>query len=415
MSGASVLHVLSQRPSLTGSGVTLDALVRHADRAGWDQHAVVGIPAEERGRALEHLPADRVHPVLFGDGGDLPFPVPGMSDVMPYASTRFGAMDEGQLDAYRDTWRRHLERVVEEVRPAVIHAHHLWIVASLLREVAPGVPVVSHSHATGLRQMELCPAAARAVRESCRRLDRFAVLHRGHARLVAGALGVPRERIAVVGAGYREELFHCRGRAEDVPPRLLYVGKFAAAKGLPWLLDAFEELRRERPGLELHVAGAGGGMEGEELARRMADLAPAVRVHGMLDQPRLAEVMRCSTVCVLPSFYEGLPLVLVEALACGCRLVATDLPGVAEELAPHLGEALEVVPLPRLERVDRPVAADQAAFTANLARALRRALDASPLEPDPDSLAPFTWGAVFARVETLWRALLAGEGGPQGA
>ena len=56
--------------------------------------------------------------------------------------------------------------------------------------------------------------------------------------------------------------------------------------------------------------------------------------------------MRRSTVCVLPSFYEGLPLVLVEALACGCRLVATDLPGVVDELAPRIGAALELVELP---------------------------------------------------------------------
>ncbi len=37
-----VLHILSQRPSLTGSGVTLDAVVRHADAAGWEQQVVVG-------------------------------------------------------------------------------------------------------------------------------------------------------------------------------------------------------------------------------------------------------------------------------------------------------------------------------------------------------------------------------------
>ena len=44
MPAPTVLHVLSQRPSLTGSGITLDALVRHS-LPGWQQHAVVGVPA----------------------------------------------------------------------------------------------------------------------------------------------------------------------------------------------------------------------------------------------------------------------------------------------------------------------------------------------------------------------------------
>ena len=78
-------------------------------------------------------------------------------------------------------------------------------------------------------------------------------------------------------------------------------------------------------------------------------MAPSVVQHGQLSQPELAEVARRSTVCVLPSFYEGLPLVLVEALACGCRLVATELPGIVEELAPRLGDALTMVELPSLE------------------------------------------------------------------
>jgi len=64
----------------------------------------------------------------------------------------------------------------------------------------------------------------------------------------------------------------------------------------------------------------------------------------------------------LPSFYEGLPLVLVEARACGCRLVATDLPGIRERLLPVLGDELALVELPRLTGVDKPVAADLPAF-----------------------------------------------------
>ena len=53
---------------------------------------------------------------------------------------------------------------------------------------------------------------------------------------------------------------------------------------------------------------------------------------------------------VLPSFYEGVPLVLAEAAACGCRLVATALPGVREALAPRFRD--RVIALTPGESVD---------------------------------------------------------------
>ena len=103
-------------------------------------------------------------------------------------------------------------------------------------------------------------------------------------------------------------------------------------------------------------------------------------------------------------------LVLVEALACGCRLVATELPGIAEELAPRLGDALTMVELPRLETVDRPHPDDLPAFVGHLEAAIENALDAPPID-DParntsETLSHFTWETVYDRVETVWKSLV---------
>ena len=260
-----VLHLLSQRPALTGSGVTLDALVRQAAAAGWEQRVVVGVPA---GEPVPEVGGLNPEPVTFG-AGELDFPVPGMSDVMPYRSTRFAAMDPAQLARYREVWRRHVAGAVERFAPDVIHSHHVWLLSALVKDVAPAVPVVTQCHATGFRQTELCPHLTAEVRSGCRRNERFVVLHTGHAERLAAVLEVPRERVHVVGAGYRDDLFHARGRLPLSPPRLLYVGKYSAAKGLPQLLDAFERLRRTRPGLVLEVAGSGGGAEADALRARM--------------------------------------------------------------------------------------------------------------------------------------------------
>lgn len=405
-----VLHVLSQRPSRTGSGITLDAVARLAEKSGWTQAAVVGIPSGDTNTAVGLLNSESIHPVRFMDENpgnqptDLNFPVPGMSDVMPYPSSVWSTLGADQLQAYRNVWTDHLKEVIRKFKPGLIHTNHIWLVSSMLKDIAPNLPVVTTCHATGLRQLELCPHLAGEVISGCRRNDHFLVLRRDHAADLAKTLKIPKNRISLAGAGFRDEIFHTGNPAQQPTRRdLLYVGKFSQAKGLPWLLDAFEVLRTQNPDLRLHIAGDGSGAEAEILRARMQAMAPAVFMHGMLDQEKLAQLMRRCRVCVLPSFYEGVPLVLVEAAACGCRLVSTALPGVLEQIAPILGSNIELVPLPRLTRVDKPLAEDLPLFTENLVSALNTA-SAAAESPAPN-LDSFTWSTVFSRVESVWQSI----------
>lgn len=399
-----ILHVLSQRPSLTGSGVTLDAVVRCAAAAGHEQRVVVATPADDPIPPVGGLPADCVHPLLFGKP-PLDFDLPGMSDVMPYPSSRFADLGPERLALYREAWIAHLRPLVAAFEPQLIQSHHVWLVSALLKDVAPEVPVATQCHATGLRQMVLCPHLADGVRAGVARNDAFLVLQRDHARLLRDHLGIDEARIAIVGAGYREDVFNARGRARDGAPALLYAGKLSASKGLPQLLDVFERIAARRPGLRLHVAGSGSGPEADAIRARIERMRPGVVPHGQVAQAALAELARRATVFVLPSFYEGLPLVLVEALACGCRVVATALPGIVEELAPRLGSALNTVELPRMASVDRPSPEGLPAFLEHLQRAIESALDAPPLREPPAGLADFTWASVFARIDRVWRSL----------
>ncbi|MFV1958879.1 MAG: glycosyltransferase family 4 protein, partial [Planctomycetota bacterium] len=404
MSGR-VLHLLSQRPARTGSGITLEALLREAGGRGWRQAAVVGIPAGAPRPALPRLDPGDVHPLWFG-AGDLDFPLPGMSDVMPYPSSRFRDLSPAQIERYRSAWRDHVARVIDAFRPDLVHAHHLWLLSALVKDVAPEVGLVVHSHATGLRQMARCPHLGEVVAAGCVRADAVLALSHVHARAVARALCVPRAEVHVVGAGYDSAHFH-PGPAGEARERegILYVGKVARAKGVPWLLDAFDRLRRRHPGARLHVAGSGAGPEAEALGARLRTTSGVV-VHGHLDQAALARLMRRVTVFVLPSLYEGLPLVLVEALACGARSIVTALPVVTEDLVPALGDLIGLVPCPRLEGSDEVAAADEACFVAALEAALERALGQGAIEEEGlDRLAPFTWDAVFARIERIWGGL----------
>ncbi len=400
MSGK-VLHLLSQRPGRTGSGITLEATLREAKRAGWDQTAIVGIPSDEPDPSIGGLPTNRIHPLRFEEG-KLDFPLPGMSDVMPYHSSRWSSLSRGQLDQYRQAWRLHIGEILRRENPDIIHSHHIWLMSSLLPDLAGGRPIVLQCHATGLRQMELCPHLADEVRDGCSRADRFIALHEDHVALLESELGVSRSAIDQIGSGYRDDLFHTRGRVKRPGHTLLYVGKYSAAKGLPQLLDVMEQMGD----VKLHVAGSGSGSEADSIRRRMEGNG-AVTLHGQIDQADLARLMRRCDVCVLPSFYEGVPLVLVEAAACGCRLVSTDLPGIRNVLAPVLGRTILLVDPPPMEGIDRPAANALPHFVDRLGTAIRTALTCT-LPPVDTSM--FAWNSIFMQVESAWRSALAEKG-----
>ncbi|MCB9892436.1 MAG: glycosyltransferase family 4 protein [Planctomycetes bacterium] len=398
-----VLHLLSQRPGLTGSGVTLEALIREGTRAGHEQAVSFATPFDAPVEGVGGLRGAALHPLTFGDG-ERPYPVPGMSDVMPYPSTRFAAMGAALVQRYRDDWYAHLRRVIGAFRPDVIHAHHLWLMTAALHAMERDVPVVMHGHGTDLRQLDLCPDLVDEVVTGCREHDALCVLHEEHARLYAARYGIDPERIAIVGSGYRDDVFHPRGRAVSPSSRVLYAGKLSDSKGVPALLAAIERLVSRFVCVTLEVAGGGSGEESDRILARIAALGPHVRYLGRLDQMALADRLRAADVFVLPSYYEGLPLVLVEALACGCRLVCSDLPGVRQSLAPRLGDALQLVSMPRMASVDRPVEDDVPAFVERLADALETSLARPPLELDSleARLAPFGWSRVFQSVERVW-------------
>jgi glycosyltransferase involved in cell wall biosynthesis len=432
-----ILHILSQRPNLTGSGVTLDAVIQNATLAGYEQYAIVGTPINDPHPDVGGLPEDHVFPLYFASDNDdtttssgrpdLPFLLPGMSDVMPYPSSRWSDLTEDQIRLYCQMFAIHVQYVIDETQPDLLYSHHIWLLSSILKSIAApqNLPVVTHCHATGLRQMVLCPHLADRVRMGCSEIDQFVVLHDEHKAILTEALQIPNpdERIHVVGAGYNQDIFFhaSQGRTVNADSKndnnknntLVFAGKLSNAKGLPQLLDAVEHLSStgRYSHLKLHVAGSGAGEEALAIQQRMDRMTDTVVVaHGRLSHEQLASLLRQAAVFVLPSFYEGLPLVVVEAAACGCRVVCTNLMGVTQHLQPSLGaDTMELVPLPRLENADVPNPDDLPEFVQQLERAIEAALQKPPLEDPTEAVRSFTWETVFQRIETVWITLLGGE------
>lgn len=405
-----ILHLLSQHPESTGSGIYLRQVIRRAAAAGHCNGLVAGVSGAMTPR-LEGLAAENCQFVRFGQGS-LDFAIPGMSDVMPYPSTVFGDLSEQQLFVYLKAFATAITSAVATFRPDIIHSHHLWLMSALARELCPTIPMVTSCHATDLRQFRQCPRYRQMVAPACRRLERVLALGPSQQQEIVELYGVQAERIEVVGAGFDEEVFVSAAKELPPPLQLLYAGKLSLAKGVDVLLTTFAEL--ERSDLHLHLAGSAAGPEEDRCRFLAARCGGRVTLHGHLAQTALAALMRRCHLFILPSFYEGLPLVLLEALASGCRLIVNDLPGCRELLQGFDPRLVSFVELPVLASLDRPAEADMVSLRQRLGQAITLMADRIAGEKalgmaDASGIGErFGWQAVFARIEVAYAKAMAG-------
>ena len=232
------------------------------------------------------------------------------------------------------TWRR-----LAREKPALLHVHHVWpaadrYLASLA--AAAGVPhlvvtehIVGRSHSLGqqrlklreLEQAEVVTAVSAAVADS-----------------LVSDYGAPRGRIRVVPNGAElpdEEVEHPAARRlrEDLGvgmlrPLWVCAGRLEEQKGQDVLLAALAEVRLR--GLEFVAVLAGEGSRRGALEARTRELGleAHVRFPGQVED--LGPLLAAADAVVLPSRWEGLPLVLLEAMARGRPVVATPVGGIPE-------------------------------------------------------------------------------------
>ena len=135
--------------------------------------------------------------------------------------------------------------------------------------------------------------------------------------------------------------------------------------------------------LELVCAGGAGNKEEYQEILELAEKSryPVVFT-GRLNQKDLAGWYNRSDIFVLPSFYEGIPLTVIEALACGLRVVLTDLPGVGDWLREFVSDAdIRYVTLPTVVDTDEAVPEELPAFEMRLAKALTESIHSGASQP----------------------------------
>ena len=394
-----ILTISAQKPDSTGSGVYLAQTARRFFEAGHDVAVVCGA-APEDDPAASLGPGIAVFPVRF-ETEELPFRICGMSDVMPYPATRYRDLTPDQAGRFKRAFARAIAEMDERFRPDLIICHHLYLATAVARETLPHRRVCAVCHSTDLRQYAQHGLERPYIAQQVRALDGILALHKAQAAEIEELFDVPAERVSVVGTGYDADVFNVGEgrlpRAAEGGAHLLYVGKIGFAKGVESLLRAADLLAADGVAFSLDLVG-GHSDEGEyrRIADRASRCAVSPRFLGKVPTERLVEAYRASDVFVLPSFFEGLPLVIAEALACGCKVVATDLPGIREFYGRFLPDApIVYVAPPVMEDVDKPHADELPAFERRLANAIERAIALPPHACDASGL---SWGRLAERM-----------------
>ena len=235
-------------------------------------------------------------------------------------------------------------RTLHYLRPAVVHGH--WILPqgltmALLSFRFPQ-PFVLTSHGADLYALR--GLGWRFLKRwVCARMTAITVVSRGMCDAIE-ALGVPAEKVSVKPMGVDlDQRFSADARVLRQPKQLLFVGRLVEKKGLRYLLEALPRVLEQHPEVTLVIAGF--GPEEATLKALSAKLGIDDRVTflGAVTQEALPALYRQAGLFVAPftaaksGDQEGLGLVLVEALGCGCPVLAGDVPAVRDVL-PEQGQ-----------------------------------------------------------------------------
>lgn len=369
-----VLHVLAQLPLKTGSGVYFTNVIEGLKEYKNVEQASIYATTKEYD--INILEKSKQYEVVF-ESDELPFSIVGMSDIMPYRNTLYSEMTEEMIVAWQNVFREKLLKIREEFNPDKIITHHLWILSSIVCEVFKDKKIIAICHNTDIRQAEKNIDFKEKYIKNFDKIDKVFSLSSFQFDDITKIFCIPKEKIINIGAGYNEKIFYPLEKYKDKKNvDLIYAGKFDESKGFYELIKAFRVISEKRNNVNLTLIGD----VNDENREKIQDLTQNLKnleIYNVKNQKELGNVIREKDVFILPSYFEGLGLIAVEALGSGLRAVTTNIAGLMEFLGETVNksELIEYVEMPTIYDVDKAVEAEKPEFVQRLAKTIEIQID----------------------------------------
>ncbi|NQT04248.1 MAG: glycosyltransferase [Planctomycetes bacterium] len=226
----------------------------------------------------------------------------------------------------------------EGFKPNVIHAnvYSAGELAVILGQLFR-IPVVITEHYTGFPMKILPKREIKKARFAMRRAKMILPVSEYMRRSIESY--DIKNRFEIISNVVDTGLFHPDEQIKKDPnvKRILLVALFTHKKGVPYLLEALSILKKKRNDFFLDIVGDGSNREEYERLALTLGIDDKVYFHGLKSKQEVAQFMRESCFFVLPSLMETFGVVLVEALASGLPVIATNIGGPNEIITKEVG------------------------------------------------------------------------------
>jgi len=230
----------------------------------------------------------------------------------------------------------HFARRCADLRLPHAHAHfgtNSTIVVMLAAQMGgPGYSFTVH----GPEEFDAPRALSLGLKADLARFT-VAISHFGRSQLCRWAKIKTWPHLHVVHCGIEPWRFPDPAPLPQGGPQLVAIGRLSEQKGFDLLLEAVKVAQKKLPDIKLTIVGEGPLRPRIEATIAQYKLQDHVQLDGWMDEAQVRDALAKAQALVLPSFAEGLPVVLMEAMAAGRPVIATSVAGVPELVTAEVG------------------------------------------------------------------------------
>lgn len=329
-----------------GSGIYTKNLAKSLKDSGHKVQIII----PENTTKIEQIEGVKVNPVFFKYKeeipGQLPFNFPCFT-THPRSIFTFGQLTEEQLNKYENAFKAKIREVVNTFKPDIIHSGHVWILSSIATEF--NIPTIISSHGTDIIGYDSWKQFHRYCSNAVEKCENIVTISESNNKQVLQRFPYAKDKTITIINGYDQEIFSRKkydkqlilnklGINNKYDNIVLLSGRLVQVKGIDILLKAAKIYEKEN----IVTLIAGEGILHAELEKLAKDLKlKNVFFLGAKTQNELNELYNIADVTVLSSRYEGLALVVIEALACGTPVVVTNIEAMNGFMKKEFGLVVE--------------------------------------------------------------------------